>query len=225
MAFFDWFFGESSALVNLAEEDLSFMLHQGRDIFVAATGQLLENEILEANLIEMDHEINMREQHLRSAVIEFLHSASERNLSPILKLLSIVTEAERIGDLGKSISRTSKLAVGPRLGPGVLENRDIRDEVLAIFELTRSSFNEKDVSRAEESLQRHHILKKRIADYLDELAHQKSLSQNETLVYGLSARMMGRISSHLANIASTIVYPFEQIRRTFPEQTPGDQNN
>ena len=46
------------------------------------------------------------------------------------------------------------------------------------------------------------------------LAGRDDLTGNEGVVYALSARMMSRVSSHLANIASTVASPFDQIRRS-----------
>ena len=53
----------------------------------------------------------------------------------------------------------------------------------------------------------------RISAYLHRLADNRDLTPNEGVVYALGARAMSRVSSHLANIASTVAYPFDQIRR------------
>ena len=49
--------------------------------------------------------------------------------------------------------------------------------------------------------------------YLVDLAEREEVNANEAVVYALAARVLGRCSSHLANIVSSVIVPFDQIRR------------
>jgi phosphate uptake regulator len=66
----------------------------------------------------------------------------------------------------------------------------------------------------------HEQLKQDITQYLRLLAEREGATVNEGVVYALGARLMSRVSSHLANIASTVALPFEQISRssTWPQE-------
>jgi len=213
MGLFDLFKGNQVALIDQAFDDVKVMLKNGHEMFAAATARLLENEILDADLEALDHEINAREQRLRSAVMEHLVVNPARELYLSLILISIVHEAERIGDYAKSISEVSELADGPRLGPLVVPLRDIRDGILQNFARTREGFIEDDEVIARQLLTDHVRLKARLNQYIAALAARTDITPNEAVVYALGARMMSRVSSHLANIASTVAYPFEKIRR------------
>ena len=214
MGFFSLFLGDQPALVKAAFEDVKLMLKNGHEMFAAATAHLLDNEILDIDLKALDDEINEREQHLRRTVLEHLTVEPSRELVFSLKLISIVHEAERIGDLAKTLSKTGDLALQPRLGPDVEPLREIRNRILRLFEQVRDGFTKEDESVAEQMMRGHDRLKSDITSFLKDLAFREDITPNEAVVYALSARMMSRVSSHLSNIASTVVCPFDQIRRS-----------
>jgi hypothetical protein len=54
-------------------------------------------------------------------------------------------------------------------------------------------------------------LKAELTHYLHEIA-DSDLTADMALVYGSSATMLRRISSHLSNIVSTVIQPFDRIR-------------
>lgn len=213
MGFFDFFREEQPPLVHQAFEDIQVMLERGHRMFAASAAYVLDNEILEADLGALDEQINEREQALRCALLEHLTVDPQRELIFSLKLLSIVHEAERIGDLAKSLAKTGALAQKPRLGPVAAEQRAIRDLILRMFDRGRKGFVEGDLGAARALMQSHERLKGDVTTHLKMLAAHDNLTPNEGIVYALSVRLMSRVSSHLSNIASTVVSPFDQIRR------------
>lgn len=225
MGFFAFFKEEQPPLVDQAFCDVKSMLENGHEMFAAATAFLLDNEILDVDLKALDNKINGCEQSLRRAVLEHLTVDPDRELIFSLKLISIVHEAERIGDLAKSLAKTGHLAKKPRMGPVVAPLRDIRNRILEMFTYGREGFVAGDASAARQLMVDHERLKDEVADYLQMLANRDDLTANEGVVYALSARMMSRVSSHLANIASTVASPFDKIRRStsWPEEGKQDQ--
>ena len=214
MGFFAFFREEQPPLVDQAFCDVQSMLKNGHEMFAAATAFLLDNEILDVDLKALDNKINHCEQSLRRAVLEHLTIDPNRELIFSLKLISIVHEAERIGDLAKSLAKTADLAQKPRMGPVVTPLRDVRNRILTMFAYGREGFTDGDVSAARRLMRDHERIKTDVADYLQMVAQRDDLSANEGIVYALSARMMSRVSSHLANIASTVASPFDMIRRS-----------
>ena len=183
-------------------------------MFASAAAHLLENEVLEDDLGELDQHINRGEQRIRRAVFEHLSIHPEKDLIFSLKLISIVHEAERIGDLSKSLAKVAAMAKKPRLSNKVKPLRVFRDQVLSLFEQLEDGFFKGQPEEAEKIMVTHKRLKKDVADYIMDLANDDTLSGNEGVVYALSARMLNRVSAHIANIASTVVSPLDQIRRT-----------
>ena len=213
MGFLDFFTGDTPPLIKEAIDNVQAMLNNGRDMFAAAAAHLLDNEILEVDLLALDRDINQREQTLRRVVLEHLTIDPKRELVLCLKLISIVQEAERIGDLAKMLGRAARLAQKPRMGPHVEPLRVIRSRILRMFDQTRDGFVEGDASVAQHLMEEQPKIKADLTQYVRLLADDADVTPNEAVVYTLSARTMSRVSSHLANIASTVTSPFDQIRR------------
>lgn len=212
MAIFNLFKGEAPPLVERAFQDVKSMLATGYEMFTASTGVLLDNEILEIDLQQLDARINQCERNLRRSTLEHLSIDPGSELIFSLKLISIVNEAERIGDLCKSLSKVAGLAKKPRVGPYVEPLREVRDKILGMFERGNQGFISEDVSAARELMRTHEQVKNDIAAYLVKLADEENITPNESMVFAMSARILSRISSHLANIASTVALPFDQMR-------------
>ena len=213
MLFFDRFRRSRPPLIQQSFDDVQLMLEVSHEMFLAATATLLENEILDINLKEKDAIINRKEQEVRRAVLDHLQSAPGWELELSLVLLCIIQEAERLGDLCKTLAETSNMAHKVRVGPNVAPLRILRDRVVTMFEQTRSCFAEEDLQLARAVMEHNAIMKTQSADYLKALAHTMEVSANEAVLYSLAARMIGRTASHLSNIASSIALPFDQLRR------------
>ena len=183
-------------------------------MFASATGYLLENEVLEDDLSEMDESINHGEQHIRRVVFEHLSLHPEQDLIFCLKLISIVNEAERIGDLAKSIGKVADLAQKPRMGDLVMPLREFRDSILQMFLRLEEGFFRGNEDEAYMIMQTHQEMKQQVKTYIMELAASEKITGNEGIIYALGARMLNRVSAHIANMASTVVSPIDQIRRT-----------
>lgn len=213
MGFLDFFTGDQPAFVKQASDDVQAMLTNGRDMFAAAAAHLLDNEILDVDLAALDGDINACEQTVRRDVLHHLRVEPKHELVLCLTLISIVQEAERIGDLAKKLGWTARLAHKPRLGPLVEPLRLARSRILQMFDQTRHGFVEGDAAVAKQLMDAQPQIKADLAHYLQRLADNPAVTPNEAVVYTLGARTMSRVSSHLANIASTVTAPFDQIRR------------
>jgi len=213
MGLFDLFSEDRPALVAEAFGHVQRMLTTGHTMFAAATAFALENEILDSDLHELDRTINECEQDLRRAVLEHLTYDPKSEMVFSLKLVSIVHEAERIGDIAKSVVKAGKLAKKPRMGPQVDQLRDMRDRILVMFDHAHNVFVNEDADAAQQLMQMHEVMKDDVTRYLKELAQDDQVTANEGVVLALLARLLSRVSSHLSNIASAVVSPFDQLRR------------
>ena len=222
MGIFDIVTGDRPPLVSRAFEDISLMLRTGGSMLAAATGHLLDNEILDVDLDALDATINEREIDLRRVLLEHLSINPRKDLVFSLKLLSVVQEAERIGDLAKSLAEISTLATSPRMGENVQELRQERDIIIRLLGQVHEALVEDDEETAVRLMSEQEKIKQRLNSYIARLASSPDLSAENAIVLALTARMLSRISSHLANIASTVASPFDQIRGTpLPGSTTG----
>lgn len=214
MSLFAFFSNEQSPLIRDALEAIDEMLVVSGEMVEAALACLLDNEPLTVDLSERDRSVNENEQLVRRLVLEHLTIDPKRDQILSLILISAVQEAERLGDLGKSLAQASTLADKPRLSPHAEPLRALRDRILRLFADAREGFVEEGATAAQRLEDEHRDIKTVVAEYLEAIAHADDISSNEAVVYGISARMMGRVVSHLANIVSATLVPFDQLRRS-----------
>ena len=213
MGFFDLFRVHEPPLIRQCLDDMSAMLETAYSMFIAASAYLLDNETPPFDLEAKDRLINEKERTIRQAVLEHVAIDPTRETVFSLVLVSIVQDAERIGDLAKSLVEIAGVARKPRMGGNVQVLRGVRDQTVQMFENTRAAFVEGEIDLARQVLEDNRAIKARITSFIMDLAGQVDIGANEALVLGIAARMIGRTSSHLSNIASAVALPFDQIRR------------
>ena len=215
MQLFNFLTGAKPPLITQSLRGLAEMLDTAVGMFAAATAVLLDNEALELDLSALDASINARERQIRRAVAEHVTSDPRDQMALSLVLVSIVQDAERCGDLAKSLAKTADLAGHPRMGPHVEALRPIRDRV------------QDDVPARPRRIP---IVRHRGGAGGDggERPHEgadgrrtSSASPPPTTSRPTSpscspsaSRMIGRTGSHLSNIISSVALPFDQIRRS-----------
>ncbi len=190
------------------------MLSLAHEMFSASTAYLLDNEAISFDIRAKDEDVNGLEQKVRRAILEHMAVDPRDELTLSLLILSIVQDAERCGDLAKSISKAADLANAPRMGAQVDALRVIRDRVQAMFPQAKSAFVDADAEAARAVMDEHDALKSVVKGYLKSLSEDTEISVNLAVVLAISARMIGRVSSHLSNIISSVAMPFDQIRRS-----------
>ncbi|MEM8557792.1 MAG: PhoU domain-containing protein [Bacteroidota bacterium] len=206
--------GPSSPLVRQCLAEMRGMVDTTETMFRAATATLLDNEPLDLNLSALDETVNEREQSIRRAMLHHVSIDPQRDLLLSLTLLIIVQEAERIGDLSKSLAKAADLASSPRVGASVHPLRRTRNRVLGLFPDVRHGFLSGDATAARRVMDAHALVKEEVAAFLAMIAQGEAAETNRAVVLAIGARMIGRVSSHLSNIASSVVLPFDQVRQS-----------
>lgn len=207
------FFGLSqpSTLIQGAFRDVSSMLQQAGRMLDHSLAILLDNRVLDVDLEKMDDVIDEAERMVRRGILEHLSVSPRQDLAASLILSSIVQDAERIGDFARGLGEIAALAKGPRGGPFADELRGFAVRVRPLIEQCEEAFREDNDELARALVATHRELKAQLICYVQEIA-ESDLSADMALVYGTSATMLRRISSHLCNIVSTVIQPFDRIR-------------
>ena len=203
--------GRSSSLIEAAFRDVIRMLQQAGRMLDYSLAVLLENRELEVDLEGMDDVIDEAERMVRRSILEHMTVSPRQDLVACLILASTVQEAERIGDFARGLAEVAALAKGPRSGPFADELRMLAVRVRSLFEQSEEAFREDDSVLAHAIMATHRELKAELTRYVHEIA-DRDLTADMALVYGSSATMLRRISSHLSNIVSTVIQPFDRIR-------------
>lgn len=203
--------GRRSTLVEAAFADVRAMLQQSARMLDHSLAALLRNEDLEVDLEQMDDVVDEGERMVRRTILEHLSVNPRQDLVASLILVSMVQDAERIGDFSRGLSELVELAKCPRQGAFADDLSSLASRLRPLFELCEQAFREDDSELASRVIKIHAELKRGFLDYTRQVADSE-LTADMAIVYASAARILRRISAHLSNIASTVVQPYDRIR-------------
>jgi phosphate transport system protein len=203
--------GSTSTLVDEAFNDVSQMLQRSAEMLDHALAHLLDDTPLSVDLEDMDDLIDEAERRVRRAILHHLAVNPKQDLVASLVLVSMVQDAERIGDFARGLVELVKMAQGPRQGPFADELRQIANRLRPLFDVCERAFRLADVREARRVIVAHRELRRALKDYRNRVA-ASDLSADMAVVYSGAAQILRRVGAHLGNIASTVVQPYDRIR-------------
>jgi phosphate uptake regulator len=207
-----WFgAGVKSTLVEAAFQDVSTMLAQSARMLDLALATLLDNAPLEVDLDKLDDIVDEGERMVRRTVLQHLSVNPRQELVASLVLVSMVQDAERIGDFARGLAEAASLAKNQRAGEFADELRRLANRLRPMFDLCEVAFRKDDVESARQVINTHTELKRDFTAYLQKVV-DSDLSADMAIVYATASRILRRVSSHLSNIASSVVQPYDRIR-------------
>ncbi len=215
------------SLVQMFEE-FDQMLEHTHWMFDQAVGVFFSRidwQAVQEPLYQRDQEVNRLEQSIRAEIVKHLAFRRDANLSACLVLMSVVKDAERIGDYCKNVFEVGKFYEREFTSRRYLEPLEqVRAETEQLFRTTQKAFGQSDVDQAREVQAAFGRLGKK-CDHLvrDLLRERNSLPTDEAVAYGLLARHLKRIGAHLSNIATAVVAPVHRLDyMDEPGPGPGD---
>jgi len=169
---------------------------------------------LETDIYEKDRQINKYQQEIRRMMMTHLAVSPQTEIHPALVMISIVIDVERLGDYAKNIEELAK-AHPKRLHAGSYEEivGNLEDEVKSKFESVTSAFRIYDIEAAKEVMDEHRSITRQCDKLVTSLVGKviSEIPANDQVALALYLRYLKRISSHLTNIVSSIVNPFDMI--------------
>lgn len=213
---FEWFTGErDKGLQGLERMRAQFgqMLDAGRHIFDAAANALLGGTKLEAirqDLFDTDKRINSAEQLIRREIVIHATVHGAASFPSCLVLMSVVKDAERVGDYAKNIFDLAELS--PEQPSGAYKDDLIRlkDEISSLMGGCREAFDAQDNELAKQLI--HDA--QQIEDHCDEKVSELIKAENKidmSATYALAYRYFKRVASHVFNVATSVFQPVDKI--------------
>jgi len=195
---------------------LGEMLDAGKWMFEQASTALLRQADWSAvadDLYAKDRQINRIEQKVREGIVTRLSLGHRADLSACLVLMSVVKDAERIGDYCKNIFEVARFYQREFSHPGYSGRlEDIRQAVLPLFDEAKTAFVEAKKKTARKVLDAAGRACARCDDIIRQLlAGHDQIAPDEAVAYVLLARFYKRVAAHLANIATSVVSPVPMI--------------
>jgi phosphate transport system protein len=160
---------------------------------------------------DKDIQVNNQEKEIRRLLFEHLSIRPGHDTSGCLALMSLIKDAERIGDYSKNIFEAGILYEGNIRNMKFFERIvPTQKKISDSLSVLAKAFKNSDTKLAEGILKDYTPIKRDCDKILHELFEQQ-VSPNEAVVTAMLSRYFKRINSHISNIASGIVYPLNEI--------------
>ncbi|MFH1594257.1 MAG: PhoU domain-containing protein [Candidatus Omnitrophota bacterium] len=195
-------------------QEFKEMLDDTKYMFESVCAALKAGKIdqaLESRIYQIDKKVNSLEREIRKRIVEHLSIQPSVDVPVSLVLMSVVKDAERVGDYCKNILEIVGLLSAP------LDKKrfnelfdDIDNRILEEFEKTQKAFMESDEEVAKEILGLERVIVKDCDEIVKKIA-MSSLATNEAVCLALLARYFKRVSAHLANIGSSVALPISDL--------------
>ncbi|MFZ2145960.1 MAG: PhoU domain-containing protein [Sedimentisphaerales bacterium] len=195
-------------------EEFKDMLDQTECMYKMVCSTLLDNveePNLKEKIYEIDKKVNRLQKNIRKRIVEHLSLQPTVGVSACLLLMSVVKDAERLGDYSKNLYEVTELLQKP-IDKTVFSQYfgELDKDILTLFRQTKEAFMEADRSKAESSWNDEH----RLAIQCDRIVRQlvkSNLSVNEAVCFVLIARHFKRLTAHLVNIATSVILPLSDL--------------
>jgi Na+/phosphate symporter len=207
---------KKDSLIDRAYQRSFKMMDITKSMYIEAKESLRQREDTEIDLKvkEMDKEVNSYEREVRRMVMNHLSVTGIANLPQGFILVSIIIDIERIGDYTKNMVELALDHPG-KLHGGEFEEKIVRIEeaVEDNFNLTNKCFKEGDGSIAHELLKKYAWVNDTCDEIVEALVKEKvrGLKAGDSAALALYTRWLKRINSHLRNITTSVVNPFDRI--------------
>ena len=195
-------------------EDFKDMLDDTENMFISVCQRLIHNKEeknLEERIYKVDAQVNSLVKDIRKRIIEHLSIQPSVDVPTSLLLMSVVKDAERLGDYAKNLLEVSNFIQQPmdKEKYAKLFN-NIEDEIANLFKQTKKAFIESDEDKAAKTWIYEREIAKRCDDIIKQLS-KSELSVNEAVCFTLMARHFKRIAAHLTNIATSVILPLTDL--------------
>ena len=186
------------------------------EMYLKAKTTLRETDVsqLDINIYDQDIAVNKFQREVRRNVLSHLAVSGAADSYSGLLLVSIIIDIERVGDYTKNIVEMA-MHHPARLQGGMFEKdlKKIEKAVEDTFKKVRKIFETTDARGAEKLLGEYQwvnrLCDERVIDYIK--GSDKSVSSNDAASLALYFRYLKRINSHLRNVVTSVVNPFDKI--------------
>ncbi|MFQ5841870.1 MAG: PhoU domain-containing protein [Thermodesulfobacteriota bacterium] len=192
------------------------MLDITQDMFLKAKTSLRysESNQVDIDIYDRDAEVNRFEREVRRDVFNHLVVSGMGKLPSGLVLVSIIIDIERIGDYTKNMVELALNHPG-KLHGGKFESdlQRVEGAVEDSFVRAKESFKRADVKAGQDLLKEYEWVSRTCDNCLFGLIKEedKNIRCGDAVSLALYFRWLKRISSHLRNITTSVVNPFDGI--------------
>lgn len=207
---------EASGLGKMLKQ-FSRMLEDGQKTFDLGASAYLgaaDAASVAEELVRTDQNINRLERQIRREIVVHAMVAGAGDFPFCLVLMSIVKDAERIGDYAKNILDLGRFR--PKVPGGPYEKRLslLRGQINELLAETRALYEAQDTDAAAGFIEKCEVLKDVCDDAIEEIlteAEPRTVDPADPAATALCYRYFKRVISHARNIVTSIVVPVDML--------------
>ncbi len=189
------------------------MLVSSKRMFELSTSYLFDGEDsdkIHRELTKMDTRLNILQQHIRRDIVTHIAVQGRiADITPCLLLISLVKDAERIGDYCKNIDEifrhSNSIAADPLFDDAV----DMRGKILIWFKQTKRAFDRCDKTLAKSTREEAYLQEKECDRIIFSLAADNE--GRNAVAIAMLIRFFKRVIAHMGNICTSVIMPFDKL--------------
>ncbi len=216
-----------SPILDRAVNDFLSMVEHGHWMHGragAALWGLADLESTRAEVYRRDIEVNRAERAVRKAIVSHLAMDPRSDLTLCLILMSVVKDAERVGDYCKNMMDLADYhAFGDDRHEIVAELKRLQEETDGLFPKVIAGFRASDEATGAEVVRAEREVTDACEVVIERVLDAPGLTNRQAVAYTLMARFQKRIAAHLGNIASSLVMPIHKLDYFDEEYLPGQE--
>ncbi len=195
-------------------EEFTQMLTDARWMFKESCEAIFHPDgtsVKRSSLFKRDITINKTERRIRKQIVEHLAIRPGADVAACLILMSVVKDAERVGDYCKNLYDTREI-MGGAFPKDAFYDRlyALHSQILSTFDNVSTAFLQGNETLGNDVIQKEVKLGGELDSLVKDIA-ASSLQVKHAVCLTLVSRHMKRISAHLGNIASSVVMPLHKI--------------
>ena len=214
---FKWFRG-SAGLEEVEQVFVGMLADDARLFDLASRARLGGADIaaLQAELLPLEERTDEAERRIRRLVLVHASVHGGADIAACLMYMSIIKDAERIGDLSRNLFGIARDAA-PLPDALRADVSDLYGEVGPMIAEAAGIFRADDRAAADAFIERARAIQARLRLAIDELVSEAAdVPQPAATV--LTYRHLGRIVANLVNIVSAVTMPLDQIDYPRPDR-------
>ena len=163
-------------------------------------------------IYKTDQRINLTEREIRKQVLIHLSANPVCNLPACLTLISVVKDAERLGDYIKNLFELKALVKDSKKDADLFKKlfEENGTELMELFKIVAAAFKNSDKELAHVAVVSGHRISKRCEDIIMEVV-KSDYNAKQAVVIALGTRYIKRIALHLTNIVSSVTNPLPEL--------------
>jgi phosphate transport system protein len=210
----EFFRGGSEGGLEQISSSVAEMLTECRHTFDLAIGALMgggDPAAVGPEIRTTDRGVNRRERAVRKALVVHVSVHGTRtDLPMVLTTMSIVKDAERIGDYAKNVWDLASHGVDLSAAKDLERLKEFRNRTSRLIAETARIFSDQDSGAAHDLIQAADDWQDEYDEYISEQIGSTGPSR-DAVPRALLARYLKRITAHAANVLTSLVMPVHRL--------------